>query len=216
MKRAMARPLLVATTAGLVAALAMCSSAAGRPPNKRIEHGKGIGGIHLGERRGIVDRLLGKPQFVAKIAYRVYAGNYTDDGLAIHYEYRSKNGKPDLKRDAYDKVIGITTASLRYKGFPGPGDRFTGSNCLPADRHEAPNGGPPRVSWCRVNRGRTVSVLHMCQNADTRQNQRVFSVGIYERAFADLLWDSTTKNVLDELQCQSVADCFAPKPPPTP
>ena len=124
-----------------VALLVFHGGASAATPHKRIQYGKGIGGINIDMSRGQVDRLLNKPQEVIPLLSKRYSAFYRDEGLVITYRQENSKGKQDARRDRHDRAHGLQTFSRQYTGRPSVGDSFRGKRCAPFDRDEGPDGG---------------------------------------------------------------------------
>lgn len=221
-----------ALVAALTVALAGASATDAKPKRgAKIETGKGVAGVNLGLKRGpisvrrgkrvvrlhTVASILGKPQQVVNFPEdgsvagggSIYLANYLDDGLSVYYQSRSKAGRPDKKRDAYDKVLGVVTYTPRYQGPLAPGDGLDSSgdaqNCVPLDKREAPDGGPRRVAQCLVTPGKSAEIVFMSSASPSRSGQRIEQLGIYSRGFGSALFQSFMEGALEDLGCETPA-----------
>jgi hypothetical protein len=225
--RATAFALVAALTVGLAG-----GGAADAKPKRgaKIETGKGVAGVNLGLKRGpisvrrgkrvvrvhTVNSILGKPQQVVNFPEdgvvagggSIYLANYLDDGLSVYYQSRGKTGRPDKKRDAYDKVLGVVTYTPRYQGPLAPGDGLDTSgdaNCVPLDKREAPDGGPRRVAQCLVLTGKSAEIVFMSPGSPSRDGQLIEQLGIYTRGFGSALFQSLMAGALEDLGCETPA-----------
>lgn len=190
-----------------VAVLALHGSASAATPHKRIQYGKGIGGIKIEMSRGQLDRLLNKPQEVLPLRPKLgrYLAYYTDEGLFITYRLENSKGKQDARRDRYDRAQALQTFSRQYTGRPSVGDPFRGKRCTPFDRDEGPDRGPRRVGACfRDGPKDKVAILQMGAAA-SRPAQRVRSVGIYGAVFGAFVFETLMEETLERLDCETPA-----------
>jgi hypothetical protein len=195
--------LIACAAAGLV----LYGTAGAATPNKRIQYGKGIGGIKLGMSRGQIDRLLNKPQETLRLRRKSgrYLAHYTDEALFITYRLENAKGKRDARRDRYDRAQAFQTFSPEYKGTPSVGKRYRGARCTPIDRHEGPDGGPRRVGACFKDSARGGAAILQMGLASSRSAQRVTSVGVYGDAFGQVVFDSLMEEALERLDCETPA-----------
>jgi hypothetical protein len=189
------------------AGVALYGTAGAATPNKRIQHGKGIGGIKLEMSRGQIDRLLKKPQQTLPLRAKsgLYLAHYTDDALYITYRLENAKGKQDARRDRYDRAQAFQTFSPRYKGTPSVGKHYGGTRCTPIDRHEGPDGGPRRAGACFKDSARGGASILQMGFASSRSAQRVTSVGVYGDAFGEVVFDSLMAEALERLGCETPA-----------
>jgi hypothetical protein len=188
-----------------VAVFALHGNASATTPHKRLQYGKGIGGIEIEMSRGRIDRLLNKPQEVIPLRSKRYSAFYRDEGLIITYRQENSKGKQDARRDRYDRAHGLQTISSQYTGRPSVGDPFRGKRCTPFDRDEGPDGGPPRVGACfRDGPKDKVAIIQMGAAA-SRPAQRVTLVGIYGAGFGAFVFETLMEEALERLDCETPA-----------
>ena len=191
------------------AGLALYGTAGAATPNKRIQFGKGIGGIKLEMSRGQIDRRLKKPQQTFRLrpkSGRLYLAHYTDEALFITYRFENAKGKQDTRRDRYDRALeAFQTFSPEYTGTPSVGKPYGGTRCTPIDRHEGPDGGPRRVGACFKDSPRGGAAILQMGFASSRSAQRVTSVGVYGDAFGEAVFDSLMDKALERLDCETPA-----------
>ncbi len=198
------RTALIACAA---AGLALHGTAGAATPNKRIQYGKGIGGIKLEMSRGQIDRLLKKPQETRPLPKSggLYLAHYTDEALFITYRLENAKGKQDARRDRYDRAQAFQTFSPEYKGTPSVGKRYRGTRCTPIDRDEGPDGGRRRVGACFKDSARGGAAILQMGFASSRSAQRVTSVGVYGDTFGEVVFDILMEEALERLDCESPA-----------
>ncbi len=207
----MRRSLIFAATV-LVAALA-APAAAPAKPSHAIKLTSGIGGVKLGMRLGpikhrtTVRSILGHADGVVteNEVPRLYLATYDDDALGVYFRRRAGH-----KRGAQDKVVGVTTFAKRYKGKLQVGKHFPApdSHCAPADRHEAPGGGPRRVSACRYDPAGDAPVediLYMAVDSSTRAGQTINGVAVFDGSVGAVFFQALVEGALDDLDCDNRA-----------
>ncbi len=191
------------------AGLTLYGTAGAATPNKRIQYGKGIGGIKLTMSRGQIDRLLKKPQDTLRLRPKsgggLYLAQYTDEALLITYRLKNAKGKRDARRDRYDRAQAFQTFSPEYKGTPSVGKPYRGTRCTPIDRHEGPDAGPRRVGACYKDSATGGAAILQMGPASSRSEQRVTSVGVYGDAFGEVVFEDLMGKALEKLDCETPA-----------
>jgi len=222
---------LIAAAISIAVVLGTVPATTAKPKHSRIESGKGAGGVNLGLKRGpitvrkngkvrrvnTVHSMLGKPQRIDHFPRdgstfgekKLYGATYSDDELFVYFQKRGKNGRFDSKVDAYDKVVGVTVFSSRYRGALAPGQAFDDSNgpCAPLDKRSAPGGGPRRVFACKYEppSDTAVDVVYMSAGAATRAEQQISQTTIFVPLIGEAVFQALLAGALEDLDCETIA-----------
>jgi hypothetical protein len=178
---------------------------------------KGIGPVKVLMKRGPLRNKKGRPlrtvtsvlgtqgRSVALDGYAaslpLYLTEYPKAGLSVYYERR--NEMANGPKSPTDRVAGVVSAKKKY-GLP-IGSTFSGDDCIPIDRHTAPDGGPRRVSTCFKHDGSVEEFFYMDARGPSRATQRVSMVGVFRLSIGVQIHRGLIEEALENLECQDLS-----------
>lgn len=131
----------------------------------------------------------------------LYLTEYPDWGLVVYYERRS--GQANGPKSPTDRVAGVVSAESSY-GLP-IGSTFSGEECIPIDRHSAPDEGPRRVSTCFEHDGSIEEFFYMDAGSESRVDQRIEEVGVFRLSIGAEIHRGLIEEALEILECNDLA-----------
>lgn len=131
----------------------------------------------------------------------LYLTEYPAQGLVVYYERR--NGMANGPKSPTDRVAGVVSAKKSY-GLP-IGSTFSGEDCIPIDRHLAPDEGPRRVSTCFEHDGSIEEFFYMEAGTPSRAEQTISMVGIFRLSIGIQIHAALIQEALEILECSDLA-----------